>query len=180
MMKANQKVKREVRKYLRRVKAHLGDRSPAEREELLHSIEEHIYELLTQRAIEEPTFADLTAVLTELDPPESYGIVTESKNSSRIGWIALSLLVAGIVIPLAVALIISNTGILLFTTGPLVLVALVLGVYSWREPTGKATVIGVAAVVIVAVFVSPVRRSPSGQPEPEVIYHETQKESDAE
>ncbi len=69
----------EVRKYLWALPAD-------ERQEILQSIESHIYDALETRSDGEPTPALLDAVIAEMDPPESYGeLPTVTPNKPKLG-----------------------------------------------------------------------------------------------
>lgn len=61
-----------IRTYLDDVQRHLAGRPETVRADLRRQIESHICEALRQRAGETPSLADLEAVLSEMDPPDSF------------------------------------------------------------------------------------------------------------
>lgn len=65
-----------MRAYLDEVGSHLADRPTALRADLLRQLESHLCEALRQRGGDNPTPADLDAVLAEMDPPDSYRLPT--------------------------------------------------------------------------------------------------------
>jgi hypothetical protein len=82
MNRPNELTKR-VTAHLDEIRKHLGKLPADERQEILQSIESHIYDALESRSEGKPTPALLDAVLAEMDPPESYGesIVTPKKKT---------------------------------------------------------------------------------------------------
>lgn len=63
----------QVNAHLSEVRKYLGNLPADERQEILQSIESHIYDALETRSNGDPTPALLEAVIAEMDPPESYG-----------------------------------------------------------------------------------------------------------
>ena len=71
-MDHEKKIEGRITRYLEMVAANIGGVPADEQEEILRNVESHIYEALNVRAGENPTIADVEAVLAEMDPPESY------------------------------------------------------------------------------------------------------------
>ena len=181
-MKTTKDIEKDISRYLSKVQARIGDRSKEEQKELLQNIEDHIFESLAQLDVEEPDKTDLESVLNEMDPPESYGNPEKSGEkkhglqallSMTIGQWALTMLVVGIclfLILFLVGLLASNNvpirlGVI-FGAIP-VISALVLGLFGWRETTGKIAVVGSIIAVLITLMFIPVRGTRS-QPEPEI------------
>ncbi len=72
-MNTSDEIRDEINTYLDQVRAHLGRLPQEEVRDIAGNLENHIHELLRQRAHDQPTLADLQAALAEMDPPESYG-----------------------------------------------------------------------------------------------------------
>jgi len=62
-----------VTDHLNEVRKYLGALPADERQEILQSIESHIYDALQSRSDGDPSPALLDAVIAEMDPPDSYG-----------------------------------------------------------------------------------------------------------
>ena len=71
-MDHEKKIEGRITRYLEMVAANIGGVPADEQEEILRNVESHIYEALSERAGENPTIADVEAVLAEMDPPETY------------------------------------------------------------------------------------------------------------
>ena len=171
----NRKAQREIRRYLRAVRRHLGPGS--ETAATLRSMEEHIYSALQARFPESPTENDVRQVIDELEPPESFAQDAEGYQSMsaaaeagyRYGKAALIVLLAAIVIPLALIIIDVATGFFsglaavptltlgLIIMVPLLTIALVLGIAGFRSSAGKAVVIIVAILAVLGSILIPVR-----------------------
>jgi len=72
-MNLSTELTKQLNAHLDEVRKHLGTLPADERQEILQSIESHIYDALENRSDGEPTPALLDAVIAEMDPPESYG-----------------------------------------------------------------------------------------------------------
>ncbi len=72
-MNLSNELTKQVTDHLDEVRKYLGNLPADERQEILQSIESHIYDALQSRSDGEPTPALLDAVIAEMDPPESYG-----------------------------------------------------------------------------------------------------------
>jgi len=72
-MNLSSELTKQVKAHLDEVRKYLGTLPADERQEILQSIESHIYDALETRSDGEPTQELLSAVLAEMDPPESYG-----------------------------------------------------------------------------------------------------------
>ena len=73
----------QVNAHLGEVRKYLGNLPADERQEILQSIESHIYDALETRSNGEPTPALLEAVIAEMDPPESYGELPAAQEKAR-------------------------------------------------------------------------------------------------
>ncbi len=164
--------KREIRRYLRAVRRHLGRGSVTDT--TLRSMEEHIYSALQERFPGSPTEDDVRQVIAELEPPDSFADSSSELHAIpeagyRFGKAALIVLLAGIVIPLAVVIVDIITGFFsglvaiptltlgLIIMTPLLVIALVLGIAGWRSPAGKAVIIIVAILVVLSSLLIPLR-----------------------
>jgi len=107
---------KQMKVHLNEVRKYLGNLPADERQEILQSIESHIYDALQSRSNGEPTAALLDAVLAEMDPPESYGeLPPQPAKKKSFHW--------RIVIP------------------SLILIAVIIAGIKWW-PTEKPTVVG--------------------------------------
>ncbi len=82
-MNLSTELTKQVMAHLDEVRKYLGNLPADERQEILQSIESHIYDALENRRNGDPTPALLDAVIAEMDPPESYGelpAVPKKKN----------------------------------------------------------------------------------------------------
>jgi uncharacterized protein YfaS (alpha-2-macroglobulin family) len=70
-MNLSSELQAKIENYLNAVATQLGGKSAAAKQELLTELREHITESLLSRS-SAPTAADVEAVLTEMDPPESF------------------------------------------------------------------------------------------------------------
>ncbi len=90
-MSAKQEVRDTVHRFLDRVADHLRAIPPDDKRDILKDLESHIYEKLGKRVEDrEPTPADVSAVLAEMDPPESYGQRENEQGTSPRGKQKLS------------------------------------------------------------------------------------------
>jgi hypothetical protein len=154
--------------YLAEVEAHLQAADPAERRETLRGIEEHLWEALRARGGDEPSPADVEAVLAEAAPPSSFGSALDRRPFPfrALGWAALAALGASIAVPALVLLgarlfgwQVPLAAVVLIAGAPFLLAAVTLGIVSWRTPQGKAAVIGAVLVGVAVSFVVPVTRT---------------------
>jgi len=151
----NEHVRVKVKAYLNNVAARLEGMPEQDRQELLRQIEAHIHDALEAKAGDkEAEVMDLETVLSEMDPPESYG---QSQNRSIYGlsqskW-ALLISMGGLV--LAGLLVVLSGGrmavwIPFFLFLGTQIAAFVLGILSWRDTFGKAAVLTSAALSVFA------------------------------
>ncbi len=123
------------------VSQHLSSKTPQEKREILADLEAHIYEALASRAAgRQPTTDDLKAVLTEMDPPESYGQLAETPNAAQPSRRTLG--IVALCISLGSAFLLPGVG---------QIIGLILGLIAWKDPFGKAAVI-VAIVVLIVIL----------------------------
>ena len=87
----------------------------------------------------------------------------EGHSSRRIGWLALSLFVGGLLLPFAlyellkevVKMPIDRSSYLSLGVGAVCeLMALIFGVVGWRHPNGKVAGIGSGALIGLTLFVT--------------------------
>ncbi len=72
-------------------------------------------------------------------------------NDKLFGYLALGLFVAGLLVPFLIALFASED--IAFGFGIVAeVLALVFGILGWRQKTGKVAVIGISALLVLAVF----------------------------
>ena len=156
-MRMSEQVRAKVKTYLDDVAAHLGDMSEQERRGLLRQLESHVHEALQARAGDtEADVPDLEAVLSEMDPPESYGQPKKRGiwGLSQGKWALLisigGLVVASILVGLIGGRMVGWIPFFLFLGTQTA--AFVLGVLSWRDPFGKAAVFTSAALTLFALL----------------------------
>jgi hypothetical protein len=168
---ASNVIREKISEYLAEVEAHLQAASPDERRETLRGLEEHLWEALRARGGEKPTMADLEAVLAQAAPPSSYGSarVRRTFPYRQVGWAAVAALGASVALPafaiLAAPLFGWNlplAAIALGIAAPFLMAAVVLGIVSWREPQGKAAVIGSLLFALALSLLVPVTRQETG------------------
>jgi len=82
-MNTPDEIRDEINTYLDQVRAHLGRLPQEEVRDIVENLENHIHELLRQRAHDQPTLSDLRAVLAEMDPPESYSAQQDAVPVAR-------------------------------------------------------------------------------------------------
>jgi hypothetical protein len=80
--------------HLARVASHLAGLDAETRAEILRSVESQIHEALRHHAGDQPTHADLQAVLAGMDPPESYAAFAPPSGSSRARPLAATAVLA--------------------------------------------------------------------------------------
>lgn len=168
-------IRKRMAEYLAEVEAHLQAAEPDERRDTLRGIEEHLWEALRARGGDEPTMADLESVLAQAAPPSSFGSarVRRTFPYRQVGWAAVAALGAAIVLP-GLALLASHlfgwnlplAAVVLGIGAPLLMAAVVLGIVSWREPQGKAALIGAVLVALAVSLVVPLTRRETGSPAP--------------
>ncbi len=169
--------KRKIQDYLRRVRAHSGDRSAGEQQEIVRAVEEHIYETLHAQSVgSAPT--DVDTILSEMDPPESFGSAagqeyTTTQEGRRIplGILSLIILIGAVTLPFVLMALselirgtigsMANVGICLGVL--LLIVALGLGIAARKERAGKATIIASAILLVGMTLVLPVRFGPANE-----------------
>jgi uncharacterized membrane protein len=163
-------IEMKIGQYLRKVNKRLKSSPPAERQEILSNLRQHIYEGLSAKSSGVPNHDDLKAVLAEMDSPEMYGEKFETPSSKHeesaavrrrhLSILALVLLLFGIVSPVLIALFAGWTGLIgsyLIVGAPFIMVALILGIVTWKEPLGKTTVFGSIAFFMAMIIVLPVQ-----------------------
>lgn len=84
----------QINDHLAEVRKYLGALPADERQEILQSIESHIYDALENRSDGVPSSALLDAVIAEMDSPESYGEIPPTKQHRSITKPLLSVAVA--------------------------------------------------------------------------------------
>ncbi len=168
-------IREKIAEYLSEVEAHLQAANPEERRETLRGLEEHLWEALRARAGDEPTPADLEAVLAQAAPPSSFGWAPARRAFPfrQVGWAAVAALGAGVASPALVLLAsrlfawnVPLAVVVLLIGAPFLLAAVVLGIVSWREPQGKAALIGAVLVAFAVSLVVPLTRQETGSPTP--------------
>lgn len=180
-MKLSTNIEKGISRYLSEVKAQIGNRPKEEQTELIRALEEHIIESLTRSNAGDPDISDLKSVLAEMDPPESYGTETDSGNDESkfqkllemsVGKWALTAFLAAIcvfVVFYLIAILASSDSLIRLGTifgGVLAITAFVLGLFGWKETSGKVATVGSVIIILIALLFIPVRRE--GQaPEPE-------------
>ena len=184
MRNRSTRVKRRIDRYLAGVGRALDHIEAEERREVLRGLRTHIHEELAQRSGTSPSLDDVRAVLESMDPPEAYRAGTAGGSSSRASrsrtlgrlgfWFfvgACAVFLLGVVLGSCVADAFFRVGAILAIVGSLC--ALGIGAYGWRDPYGKAAVIGAVVALAVATALLPVRQTASGPsaPEPVVEVH---------
>ena len=156
-MKNNEQVRARVQSYLKEVAAHLERMPERERQDLLRQLDSHIHEALQARTGgNDAQASDVEAVLSEMDPPASYGTVREGRFAglSRGKWALLislgSLVIAGLLVLLTGERVHVWIPFFLFLGGQIA--AFVIGILSWREPLGKAAVFTSSALNVLAIL----------------------------
>lgn len=156
-MRMNEQVRAKVKAYLNDVATHLEGMPEQDRRDLLRQLEAHIHDALQARAGDtEAEVLDLETVLSEMDPPESYGQPQDRGiyGLSQGKWALLisigGLVVAGLLVVLSGGRMAVWTPLLLFLGTQVA--AFVLGILSWRDPFGKAAVFTSAALSIFALL----------------------------
>ena len=81
-MNQKKEIEERITRYLEMVAANIAGVPADEKEEILRNVESHIYEALSERAGENPTIADVEAVLAEMDPPDSYAGTDKNAGES--------------------------------------------------------------------------------------------------
>lgn len=76
----------QVNAHIADVRKYLGTLPSDERQEILQSIESHIYDALQSRSDGGPTPALLDAVIAEMDPPDSYGELNQAQSRKTKRW----------------------------------------------------------------------------------------------
>ncbi len=173
-MNYSRKIEEGISRYLEKVASYLREAPSDERDEIIRDLQSHIYDALASRSGAEPTLADLEAVLSEMDPPESYGppvsgdtdahpAPTATGPTRSLGSWAMAAMIAGIILPilLVAAGAIFGRGMnavqiavgFAVTLGIILeLLALILGLMSWCEKTGKVAAIGAGVLILMAML----------------------------
>jgi len=157
-MRINEQVRAKIKTYLNDVAVHLEGTPAQGRQDLLRQLEAHIHDALEARAGgREAEVPDLEAVLSEMDPPESYG---QSQNRGICGlsqskWPLLismaGLVVAGLLVVLSGGRVALWIPFFLFLGTQVA--AFVLGILSWRDPFGEAAVFASAGLSVLSLLV---------------------------
>ena len=189
-MKLNTNIEKGIGRYLSEVKAQIGNRPKEEQSDLIHALEEHIIESLTRSNAGEPDISDLKSVLAEMDPPESYGAEADSTNNKSkfqrllemsVGKWALTAFLAGLcvfVVFYLIAILTSSDLLIRLGTlfgGVLSITAFVLGLFGWKETSGKVAAVGSVIIILISLLFIPVRQE-GRAPEPERTIGEVRKE----
>jgi hypothetical protein len=158
-----------ISRYLTEVATYLDGRTPEEKRELLAEVESHIHEALS-RCGHEPTPPDLEAVLAEMAPPESYAVAgregeaqgqtpaSRPQSGATLAKWALAFAIGGCVVPLALGAIASafsphaDGGAAIPLLPVMELVALALGIASWKYKAGKAAAITAAGLLVAGLI----------------------------
>lgn len=156
-------VQKKIDEYLDRVAAHLANRPPQEARSILNDLESQIQEALADRAAgREPAPEDVSAVLAEMDAPESFDAPAEAPSPLKrlgLGGLALAISLAGVLILTIQVAVFGpwyrhSPGPELALLLPITLcqvIAIILGVMSWREKLGKVAVIAASAILLVGL-----------------------------
>ena len=148
--------KKPLIKYLKSIKWNIQDKNHAEQQELLRSLEEHIYEALDARSSLSPTKGEVQSVIDEMETPESFQSYVSKKiptyTERQLGKWALILVMSGVIIPLLIIVIAGLSGIDLGNIAVLlgiflVIVGLAVGIVGRRSPLGKAAIITSAILI---------------------------------
>jgi hypothetical protein len=91
-MNLSNELTKQVNAHLSEVRKYLGELPADERQEILQSVESHIYDALERRSDGQPTSELLAAVIAEMDPPESYGELSALKKKKFCWYIAIIVL----------------------------------------------------------------------------------------
>ena len=157
-MTTDSAIRQAVDEFLQGVNSHLADQTANQKHEILADLEAHIYEALASRvANRQPTVDDLQGVLAEMDPPESYGQLSQAKHASKItmGMVALAislgtLVLAGFIGVLTADFLKIWIPYFLFLGGQIA--ALVLGIIARRDPFGKAAIITSCMLIALSIL----------------------------
>jgi hypothetical protein len=167
-------IEKRSHQYLDEVKAHLGELSPEEIDEVLDSVLSHIHNKMRERSEGAQTLHDLEEVLREMDPPEAYAqsvLHSPTQSSTRTRFSRYPI-IGAILLPFGMGLALlffpifpSNTEtiptfwqwILRFTILPLGILAPfactiigLLGISEIRKSSGR--VIGLPLSFFVTIF----------------------------
>ena len=157
-MTNEEQVRRAIGDFIAEVEGRLDDKSPVEKRELLRQIESHVRDALEERTgTAEVTLSDVEAVLTEMDPPESYGHAKDPAESrSTTGKLALMISLGSIMAAGILVLLSSLYGLwmsfaaLVFYGGQIA--AFVLGISAWPDRFGKAAVFTSVGLVLLSLL----------------------------
>lgn len=168
----------EIDKFLKQVRQAVAGRSPEEREELVQSLEEHIFDALAELDVSHPSRKEVVEVLRRMDAPALYRSAPEdiketalaTPSQSRLGRIAMWMFGAAIVIPLAGFTFANFTDadiakLAMLAGLVLMIAALVFGAMGRKHPMGKAVMIICLALLALVTLVVPVEQieSTNGQ-----------------
>ena len=182
MMMISRKVKRQIDRYVASVERALKDLDPSERREVLDGLRGHIHEELTKLGAVSPTPEDVRTVLSAMDVPGSYRAdgAAEPPEAGRtrvLGRVAFALFLSGLAaaaLGLLLGALVSSSLLWVFfiIAGALALCAVAFGIAGWRDPYGKAAVIGAVLVVAVAMVFLPTQQTATSSSEPQVVVEE--------
>lgn len=99
-MNISEEAAKRIAEHLKAVENRLSAIPADERQDILQSVETHIYDALDRACNDVPSSAELEAVIAAMDPPESYvgeAVVEKKRNVLKpILYIVLALVVAGV------------------------------------------------------------------------------------
>ena len=147
-----------VDRYLKSVRENLHGVPAGQREQMVQDLESHIYEAVRARVGErEPVVEDVTAVLAEMDPPESYGGAGFDAGPS-LGETAIRIVIYSVVAAVLLYLLGSTRLVSMPLWVPMFvfwggqIAALVLGILSWSHPLGKAAAISSGLLLALSIL----------------------------
>jgi hypothetical protein len=154
----SKEAKKPIIKYLKSIKGNIREKSRDEQQELLRSLEEHIYEALGARSSISPTKEEVQSVIDEMETPESFQTNVPKKvptyTERQLGKWALIIVISGVVLPALILTISVLTGtpgafgnIALLFGIFLVIIGLALGIVGRKSPLGKAAIITSAILI---------------------------------
>jgi len=129
------------------------------------SSEEELLQLHNEGKISETEYQDLLAAMRKPSPESNEHAppgMDKAKSKRKLGKIAFVLMLAGIVLPVVLSLLLASRPGEMNTTfrrlnlfpisGIFGIAAFVLGVISWPDVYGKATVITISALTVLALL----------------------------
>ncbi len=155
----SKEAKKPIIKYLKSVKRNIREKSREEQQELIRSLEEHIYGALDAKFSINPTIGEVQSVIDEMETPESFQPITSKKVPThaerQLGKWALILVFSGVVLPIIFLIIaelsgssggFGKTSILLLGIF-FVIAGLAMGIAGRKSPAGKAAIITSAILI---------------------------------